>query len=180
MVSATGVHRDEGFQYALDNGAWTAHQQGCPWDRHLFEKLFASHGRGADFVVVPDVVADADASMARTMAWLPRLVDCQLRLIAVQDGMMPADVASLLDDPTVGIFVGGSTEWKLRTLPMWGAFARCIGCYLHVGRVNTARRILRCQDAGADSFDGTSASRFSKTVPRLDGARRQLHLWGYA
>ena len=28
MVSATGAHRTEGFQYCIDNGAWTSYQKG--------------------------------------------------------------------------------------------------------------------------------------------------------
>ncbi len=61
----------------------------------------------------------------------------------------------------------------------WGALARETGCYLHVGRVNTAVRIRLCSAAGADSFDGTSPSRFACTLPLLDGARRQPDLLAF-
>jgi predicted ABC-type ATPase len=36
--------------------------------------------------------------------------------------------------------------------------------------VNSAKRIKLCSAAGAHSIDGTSATRFSKTLPRLDAA----------
>lgn len=36
LVSATGILRHEGFQYALDNGAWTAFQKGVPFDEQKF------------------------------------------------------------------------------------------------------------------------------------------------
>lgn len=49
-------------------------------------------------------------------------------------------------------------------------------CYLHVGRVNTKKRIRLCQEAGADSFDGSGVSRFSAHLPVLDSAVRQSHL----
>jgi hypothetical protein len=78
----------------------------------------------------------------------------------------------------VGIFVGGSTDWKLATMRQWGALARECRTYCHVGRVNTVRRIRMCQDAGVDSFDGTSASRFALTLPRLDDAVKQGHIFG--
>ena len=47
----------------------------------------------------------------------------------------------------VGIFVGGSTPFKLETMPAWGELAREIGCWLHVGRVNSGRRIRDCHAA---------------------------------
>jgi hypothetical protein len=40
------------------------------------------------------------------------------------------------------------------------------------------RRLMDCQDAGADSFDGSSVTRFASTLPRLDNARRQAPLFG--
>lgn len=172
MVSARGPLRPEGFAYALDNGAWTAHQEGKPFDELAFWRAFGLLGHGADFVVAPDVVAGGLDSLRFTERWLPKLDDARLVLVAVQDGMEPADVRGLLG-PRVGLFLGGSTEWKLARMRDWGAVAREVPCYYHVGRVNTRRRIRLCWEAGADSFDGTSASRFALNVPRLDAARRQ-------
>jgi hypothetical protein len=174
IVSATGVHRTEGFErYAIDNGAWTAHALGTPWDEGKFRQLVAALGAAADFVVAPDIVAGGLASLRRSEAWLPELDGVGFRrLVPVQDGMQPTDVAPLLG-PDVGVFVGGTTDWKLRTLPTWGALARERAAYLHVGRVNSARRIRLCAQAGADSFDGSSGSRFAVTIPGLDSARRQ-------
>jgi len=48
--------------------------------------------------------------------------------------------------------------------------------HLHVGRVNSARRIRLCAMAGADSFDGSSASRLAVSLRNLDNARNQLAL----
>jgi len=176
LVSATGVHRTEGFPYALDNGAWTAHQRGEPWREDLFVELVEKLGHGSDWIVAPDIVGGGLESLALSREWIPRLTGRSRVLLAVQDGMRPWDVASMLG-PDTGIFVGGSTEWKLDTLPQWGALAAERGCWLHVGRVNSARRIRLCLDAGATSFDGTSASRFAVTIPRLDNVRRQMHLF---
>ena len=94
------------------------------------------------------------------------------QLLAVQDGMTPADVAEHVG-PHRGIFVGGSTEWKLRTMLEWGAFCRGAGAYLHIGRVNSVKRIALCVASGANSIDGTSASRFSVTTAKLTNAARQ-------
>jgi hypothetical protein len=170
----------EGMRYALDNGAWSAHVQGTPWDCDGFVRLLTRHGAGADFVVVPDIVGTGRASLQRSRAWLPLvLTQTRLALIPVQDGITPQKIAPFLGE-RVGIFVGGGTAWKLGTLGVWGNLAREAGCYLHVGRVNTARRIARCASVGAHSFDGTSASRYAVTVAPLDAARRQGGLRLYA
>lgn len=178
MVSAMGVHRTEGFNlYAIDNGAWAAYQQGHPFNVEAFEKVIEKFGDGAQFVVVPDVVGDGAATMQLVDYWLPRLEWVgRRRLIAVQDGMEPATVKDLLG-PTVGIFVGGTTDWKLQTLPSWARLADQVGCYFHVGRVNSARRIWLCRDLGVDSFDGSGASKWLKWAQHLERARRQLGLF---
>jgi hypothetical protein len=177
FVSARGVLRTEGFRiYALDNGAWTSYREGRPFDDRAFLTAVETLGAGAQFIVAPDIVCGGLASLCLSEAWLPRLAGIgRRRLVAVQNGMVPADLRSLLSSE-VGIFVGGDTAWKESTLPLWGELAREVGCYLHVGRVNTARRIRLCQLAGAHSFDGTSASRFAKTIDLLDSARRQAVL----
>lgn len=167
LVSATGPHRTEGFPYAIDNGAWTAHQQGAPFDELAFCAVVEALGGDADFVVVPDIVAGGLASLEMSRRWLPWVLARTRRaLIAVQDGMTLDDVAPLLSE-RVGVAIGGSTEWKLAALGSrsWSA------SWLHVLRVNTARRIRLCGYAGAHSFDGSSASRFAVNVPSLEAAR---------
>lgn len=173
--------------WMLDNGAWSAHQRG----RVLCGKAFLRHlvawGRYADMVVVPDIVAGGAASLALSRRWLlPCLHNCRLALVPVQAGMTPADVHDLVDHRSgnppgwpcnrVGLFVGGSTDWKLGTLPMWGRFAREHDVWLHVGRVNSVKRIQACREAGADSFDGKSPVMFPSTLPLLDSAHRQVGL----
>jgi len=175
LVSARGVLRHEGFPYALDNGAWTAFQKGEPFDVPAFERAVAWGGSGADWLILPDIVGGGLESLRVSMEWAPRLQSVCPLLLAVQDGMAIDDVASIVG-PDLGVAVGGSTGWKESTLPAWGQLASLRGAYLHVLRVNTCRRIDLCRDAGAHSFDGTSVTRFVKTLPLLDGARRQLSL----
>lgn len=168
-----------GMGWAIDNGAWTAHTSQSPWDERGFVELIDEWGSGADWIAAPDIVAGGADSLALSVSWLARLTPIAPVLIPVQDGMVPDDLAPHVG-PRVGLFVGGTTEWKEATMRQWGALARAVGCWLHVARVNTVRRIVLCQDAGADSFDGTSPVRFRKTLPKLDGARRQVcmeELW---
>jgi hypothetical protein len=177
LISASSHDwRTDGFRYAIDNGAWTAHQGGTPWDEAAFVEALARHGGSADWVVLPDIVAGGAASLAQSLHWRDLVLGLTPRaLLAVQDGMTPEDVRPHLG-PRVGIFVGGSTEWKLQTLAQWSHLGREAGTWVHVGRVNTARRIKLCIRVGATSFDGTSATMYSSTLPKLDNQRRQLAL----
>lgn len=180
LVSATGVWRTEGFPYAIDNGAWTAFTQGRPFNEAAFVGLLRELGASADWTVLPDIVAGGHASLEMSLRWMRRVLDETPRaLLAVQDGLVPGDVRAFVG-PRVGVFVGGSTAWKLSTMSEWAALARDAGAWCHVGRVNTARRIRACTAAGATSFDGTSATRFATSVPMLDHARRQSDLFGAA
>ena len=171
---------EAGFSFCLDNGAWSAFQQEEPWDGDGFLKLLKGYGDRADFVVVPDIVEGGKGSLERSSAWLPACLRwCKGdALVPVQDGMAPWDVEPLLhSDNRIGIFVGGSTEGKLASMPWWGRLAKKHGRWLHVGRVNSVRRINACLSAGADSFDGSACSKRAKYVRRLDGARHQVTLF---
>lgn len=163
----------QGFRYALDNGAWSYHQRGLPFDDDAFSEALCTVGADADFVVAPDIVCGGPASWEMSLAWLPRVNGvARVALLAVQDGFTAEQVAPHLNEHT-GVFVGGSTEWKLKTMARWAALARAHGAWCHVGRVNTARRIHMCQHAGVTSFDGTSPTRFSKTTQKLTHAANQ-------
>ena len=176
MVSAKGVHRTEGFPYALDNGAWWAFANKQPFDDAAFLLAYERFGEDADFVVLPDIVAGGLKSLEFSLRWRERLPRVCPQLLAVQDGMEPEDV-SLIVGRDLGIFVGGSTEWKIGRLADWGSVACDRGAYLHVGRVNSVRRIKLCAAAGVDSFDGSSASRYAVTLFKLDTALHQPDLW---
>lgn len=157
--------------WALDNGAYGCWKAGKAFDSEAFAATVARWGDGADWIVAPDIVTGGLASLDLSLAWLPRLLPIAPVLIAVQDGMEPADVCPHLSG-RVGIFVGGSTAWKWRTLPSWAALAARVGCRLHVGRVNSARAIRLCASLGVTSCDGTSLSMYSANAERLGRATR--------
>lgn len=160
--------------YMLDNGAWGCFKRGIEWDSKAFERALEMYGSGADMVVLPDIVEGGAASLALSLSWLDRVRAYGVpTLIAVQDGMTTQALEPTLKETGCGLFVGGSTEWKLRTLGDWGRLARSVGCWAHAARVNTAKRIRACQIAGMNSFDGTSVTKWPSTIRLLDNARRQ-------
>jgi hypothetical protein len=163
----------ENLRFAIDNGAWKAFQQKIPFDNEAFGGLVERYGSAADFVVLPDIVAGGKDSLAFSVSWLPRLSTLKHLLLPIQDGMSHHEVGIVLrQNPKVGLFLGGSTEYKLREMYAWGAVAHAWKRWYHVGRVNTRRRIRLCAEAGADSFDGTSATMYASTLPLLDAAAR--------
>jgi hypothetical protein len=160
-------------RFALDNGAWSAFQNKCDFDSSAFEVAVKKHGSTADFIVLPDIVAGGLDSLEFSASWLCRLSGVAPLYLAVQDGMTSDDVRGFGVERIAGLFVGGSTEWKLDSLKWWGEFAQESNKRLHVARVNTRRRIRLSHLAGAHSFDGTSVTRFACNIHHLDAERRQ-------
>lgn len=99
-----------------------------------------------------------------------------LVLIAVQDGMEARHLEPLVG-PAVGIFLGGSTEWKLERMREWGEFCAERGLHYHVARVNSIKRMSAAIHAGADSIDGSSASRYAVSLPKLAYAALQKDIF---
>lgn len=145
--------------FAIDNGCYSAWSRGAPWNPIPFLKSLekcTELGLKPDFVVIPDVVADGDASILRSFQWYGVLKDLYPELPlywAVQDGMDP----TVCPHPGIdGIFVGGSMEWKLETMPIWAHTARDHGIGIHVGRIGTPERMVMAHLSGVDSIDSTT------------------------
>jgi len=140
--------------YALDNGAWPAWKNGRAWSENEWRHLLhwaALSGITPLWAVVPDVVADRDATLARWPVYSTVIRSFGFRCaFAVQDGMTFDDVP---DDECV-LFLAGSDvgNWKVKNIKPW--CARFPG-RVHVARVNTWDRLLLCWRAGAISVDGT-------------------------
>jgi hypothetical protein len=156
----------------VDNGAfgcWTAGAEWAPgvW-LDMLSKLRAKYPGGVHSCVVPDVVGDARATLDRFDQWLPDARSVGgVTMLALQDGMDTHDVDAIVRRTGCGLFVGGTTAWKEATAVQWGRLSRRLDTYLHIARVNTWRRISICHEAGADSFDGTSATKFSKNARKI-------------
>jgi hypothetical protein len=191
LVSAAGVWRTEDFEgWAADNGQWSERNNPGPFKADRFKRFVAwcmAQATPPDWIALPDIVMGGARSLALTMKWLrwfrsTGLADRVRLLIVVQDGM---DTGPMLErikvqlGDRVGIFVGGSTEWKHSTKAFWAALAGEHGAYCHVGRVNSAKRARECDIIGAHSFDGSGPSRFEKCLHQVDAAFDQPDLEGH-
>lgn len=137
--------------FALDNDAFASWTTGRPWDESAWLAMLSNvraQGLTPKWVLVPDVVADREATLAKWEQYAPVAARYGWPLaIAVQDGMTPADIPAKAEV----IFIGGTTEWKWRSLPMWAR----TGARVHVGRVNEVERLHICERWRVESVDGT-------------------------
>ena len=137
--------------FALDNDAFASWTTGRPWDEDMWMSMLFKvkrEGLNPRWVLVPDVVANREAPLAKWYLYHPVAASYGWPVaMAVQDGMTPDDVP---DEADV-IFVGGSTDWKWQSLPMWAETGRRI----HVGRVNEIYKVELCESLGVESVDGT-------------------------
>ncbi len=186
MIIAPQNPKISPIRYAVDNGAYYCWTRKMPWDEKKFLKLLdrvEKFDRVPDFGCAPDIVAGGLRSLEFSMSWVDRLPKEFPWYLAVQDGMTEADVAQVIEK-FAGLFVGGTSEWKMRTLPEWVRLAKSKGKKAHVGRVNSlSRAFTACQVCKADSFDGTNWNRTWDNVKKPDRVIRDaqqgaLDLWG--
>jgi len=172
LTPDNATYRD-GFRFGIDNGAFSK----GGFQPEPFADLVERLGCAADFIVLPDIVAGGAQSLALSVSWIPKLRGIRSLLLPIQDGMTAREVGMVLrQNVQVGLFMGGSTEFKEREMYTWGMVAKAWNRHYHIGRVNTKRRIRLAAEAGADSIDGTSATMYSVTLPMLDAATRQPSL----
>jgi hypothetical protein len=172
-----------GRPFAVDNEAFT---RGFHPARFFpFLERLLPYREQCLFVVVPDVVGDAQATMELFWRWAPLIRDLGFPVAFVaQDGQEAlawprdteftdwcADHLTATDDASYYLaleqwrreslafdvlFIGGSTEWKLGQHAIdCIRWAKRLGLPVHVGRVNSQRRFRHFQLVGADFCDGT-------------------------
>lgn len=156
LVSPRSGNRIQpGETWAADNDAYGA------WDEQRFLAMLKRIEGIPEclFVAAPDIVADARATMDRFWNWRYEIVGRGLPIALVaQDGLEDMEIEWIAFD---ALFIGGTTEWKLSACAAdLARESKSRGKWLHVGRVNTRRRLRQAYDIGADSIDGTGWSRF--------------------
>jgi hypothetical protein len=149
-----GNRLDDSWLWAADNGCYGS---GYVGDRKWLAWLESFNDKQREhclFAAAPDVVGDAQATIARSLPLLPsiRALGFPAAFVA-QDGLTVGETPW---EDADAIFIGGSTTWKL------GPEAKVIiteakmrGKHIHVGRVNSQRRFLAFAALGCDTADGT-------------------------
>lgn len=172
--------------WCADNGCFG---KGYPGDDGWIKWLEGLKDRADTclFATAPDVVGDAQASLARSLPLLPKIRELGFKAALVaQDGMEDMDLP--WDEFDV-LFLGGAKrdnpadEWKMgKGARMLTAEAKRRGKWVHAGRVNSNRRYKYMASIGCDSCDGTYL-RFGPdtNIPKLlswvHNWRDQNQLW---
>ena len=112
-----------------------------------------------NWVTVLDVVADSKKTLSLFRRWQPMITQFPLAFVG-QDGC--EDMELPWDDFDC-FFVGGSTAWKLsRAAQDVAREAKKLGKKVHIGRVNSQKRLRYAYGLYADSVDGTGYSKYNK------------------
>src|SRR5205807_1030633 len=116
------------------------------------------------FVTAPDRVGDHAATARMFDVWLPPLRRFGLPLAFVaQDGLTDPHT-QIPWESVSALFVGGTDNFKDKWAARLAAAARARGKFCHLGRVNGRRRLRLAIQADCDSVDGSSLSRFPRTL----------------
>lgn len=166
--------------WAADNGCFG---KGYPGDARYLAWLakHSEHSPRCLFATAPDVVGDAVATWERSLPLLRPIKDAGYKPALVgQDGIENLPIQWSLFE---AFFIGGSTEWKLS--PEAASVAReakAKGKWLHMGRVNSFKRLKYAHSIGCDSVDGTflafgpatNLPRLQKWFEKLEKANMEL------
>lgn len=163
----------QGVTWCADNGAFSDR-----WDQDTWWAWLQAKADRADtcaFAVAPDVVGDAAATLDRSLPWMPRIraLGYPVAFVA-QDGL--EDLPVPWDEFDV-LFIGGTTTWKLGPHPRrLAAEAKARGKRVHMGRVNSYRRLRYAEAIGCDSADGTFLTFGPDTnLPRMRAWLHRIH-----
>lgn len=173
--------RPPGVTWCADNGCFSD-----KWDQDYWWEFLVRHSGEAGscvFAVAPDVVGDAEATLELSRPWLPKIRRLGYPVAFVlQDGQEDHPVP--WDEFDVA-FIGGGTEWKTgRHARHLAAFAKGKGKWVHMGRVNSYRRMDYARSIRCDSVDGThlvfeptrALPRVLKWVDAVNAKREWLEL----
>ena len=153
---------NDGRAWGIDNDAFTGFNADAFFS--FLRRIRHKNLDGLKFVNCPDVVGNClqTQQLYKRYAGEIHLLGFPVGFVA-QDGQenypLPKDYDAL--------FIGGSTQWKLsKAADRLIAQAQAAGKWVHVGRVNSQRRMRHFMYVGVDSVDGT------KLIYEPDNARR--------
>lgn len=141
--------------YACDNAAFSADMK--PRNVEVFaflEWLDKMPRERCLFAAAPDVMCDAAATWQRSRPVLPLIREHGYKAALVcQNGFPGVDTQW---DEFDCLFIGGDDPWKLGTAVYTIVQeARALGKWVHMGRVNSEKRLRYAATIGCDSADGT-------------------------
>lgn len=137
--------------WAADNGCFN-HPDRSVAEMLAWLKLHPR--RDAAFFPAPDVVGDAKRTLERSLPVLPLIRAAGFKAaFVIQNGIEGTPVPW---DDFDAMFIGGDTKFKLGPIAQALTYeAKSRGKWVHMGRVNSYKRLKLANDWGCDSADGT-------------------------
>lgn len=152
--------------YGLDNGCFKT------FERDAWARLLEQAEEDAPvFACLPDIVGDAQRTV-ELFTYFKSFTNGIPRALVLQDGI---EHATIPWDDLAAVFVGGSDAFKFSPITMRAAkTAKMLGKWVHVGRVNTAKRVSNWVGV-ADSIDGSGISRYDHMLEDVLAQIRGVH-----
>ena len=171
---AAGNTVPTGVDWCADNSCFTPGRY--PGDTAYLRWLSQRADRAGrcGFATAPDIPFNAAATLDRASPMLERIraAGYPAALVA-QDGLEDLPISWSSFD---ALFLGGTTQWKLGpAVARLAQQARQRGLWVHMGRVNSLRRLRYARSIGCHSVDGTYlAYGPDRNLPTLLGWLRTL------
>jgi len=152
ITKRMGQQPPPGQPWAADNGRFSRPEEYT--DAAFLAWLASMPVESCLFATAPDVVGDAAATLALSAPMFSRIRGLGYRVALVaQDGLEDLPIPW---DEFDALFIGGATAWKLSDAAAQIAKeAQHRGKWVHMGRVNSLRRLRYAESIGCDSADGT-------------------------
>lgn len=148
----------DGFSWCFDNQVFSGKFNEKAFWKKL--KKMKKYRKSCKFVVAPDVVGNAIATMEAFRYW-----GCRIKAAGWPVAFVAQDGQELYPFPTEfdALFLGGrktedpKDEWKRSEAAInCVRRAKALGKWTHAGRVNSQKLIWHFDRVGVDSVDGTS------------------------
>ena len=151
---ATPTKLPAGVDWCADNGCYGKNYVGDEKWLSWLDSYSTEQRSRCRFATAPDVVGDATATLARSLPLLPMIRDLGYPpAFVAQDGIEKIDIPW---DAFDVLFIGGSTDFKLGQIVRdVVSMAKEKGKWVHMGRVNSQKRLEYATAIGCDSADGT-------------------------
>ena len=155
--------KKSGLPIGVDNSAFTN------FDEARYVRLIQRINCRVEWVTLPDVVGDAQKTTELFFEWQHRILFMEKRIhwsdmfMAAYVGQDGCEDIEIPWDSFGCFFIGGTTEWKLsQTTADIVREAKRRGKCVHMGRVNSQKRLRYAHWLGCDSVDGSGYSRWAR------------------
>jgi len=165
------------WPYFVDNGIFSGPFNHDEWVEML-DSVADKMAHPPDWVVLPDVFNDAEATIEQHRRFVSDVVDRGMRPAPViQPGMAVATQVAIADGLDAGtIFVGGECRWQRAHGAEIVAKAHERGLRVHIGNPGSAEGLVWAYQTGFDSVDTSSIlqNQYFHWLEQLEEAKHGL------